>query len=121
MLKPDGSLFLPFPVMAPLHKLKTYLGLYPLLDSAASINQFYEFMLDVREVGKEVEKVGFKLVHTERYDALKGLKDEISWGKEPLQKLYKSRHPATRDIRLVFTFLCARLTGHMALLVFKKV
>lgn len=121
ILKPGGFLFLSFPVMSPLRKLKARLGLYPRLDSSSVHDPFYEFVLDADEVARSVEPLGFQLVHREAYDALKGVKDEFSIGKAAFQRLYQARNPVARIFRFAFTILFARLTGHMALLVFKKV
>ncbi|TAL50338.1 class I SAM-dependent methyltransferase [Patescibacteria group bacterium] len=120
VLKPGGILFLSFPVMSPLRKLKARLGLYQPMQASASRETFYEFMLDQKLVTQQLAEQGFALVETYLYDALKGLKDELPLLHIPLQKLYKSKLFVTRGLRFSLTFLVGRWTGHMALLVFRK-
>lgn len=120
VIKPGGYLFLTFPVMSPLRKLKARLGFYKELDHAANHDNFYEFMLDKRRVVSHLSTYGFLTVRTYSYDALKGLKDEFKVLKPFLQKLYDSRGFVARAIRFAMTFFLAQLAGHMMLLVLKK-
>jgi len=120
VLKPGGYLFLTFPYMSPLRKLKAYLGRYPLLDSTFDPALFYEFMLDKSVIINELNQQGFTCVQTLPYDALKGLKDEVNFGQSFFQRLYKSRSKPAQAIRFLFTLFLGRLTGHMILLVCKK-
>lgn len=120
VLKPGGMLFISFPWMSPLRRLKARLELFPKLTGQEKIDTFYEFMLDDRRVRQELAAQGFDCVQSYRYDALKGLKDELSFLHAPLQRLYKSRTIFTQATRYVLTILLARFTGHMILLVCKK-
>ena len=120
VLKPGGTLFLTFPWMSPLRRLKAGLGLYPDVGSTQEIGTFYEFMLDRRAVVRTLESQGFSCVEFMPYDALKGLKDEIPFLHPMLKKLYKSKTRVARAIRYALTMLFAQLTGHMILLVCKK-
>ncbi|MBI4435313.1 methyltransferase domain-containing protein [Candidatus Uhrbacteria bacterium] len=120
VLKPDGILFLTFPWMSPLRRMKAKLGRYPRLEPHTDFSNFYEFMLDKGRVVHELEAQGFACVETYPYDALKSLKDELPLLRPLLQKLYTSKSPFARATRLVLTVLFARLCGHMILLVCKK-
>ncbi len=120
IIKPGGHLFLSFPVMSPLRKLKARLGCYPLLSETHDTKTFYEFMLDPDVVTQQVNVQGFNLVETFVYDALKGVKDEIKLLQPLLQRIYNGKNVFTRGFRFGFTLLFARLTGHMILLVLKK-
>jgi SAM-dependent methyltransferase len=119
VLKPGGFLFLTFPWMSPLRRLKARLGRYANID-VQHPDTFYEFMLDERSVIKKLESQGFTCVEKYPYDALKGIKDEIAFLSPILQRLYKSRFILARAARYLLTLLLARLTGHMILLVCKK-
>lgn len=120
VIKQGGYLFLTFPVMSPLRKLKARLGLYKTLDRAITADNFYEFAIDARQVIDCITRYGFHEIQRYPYDALKGLKDEANILKPFLQKLYNSKGSFARGIRFALTLLCARLTGHMMLLVLKK-
>ena len=120
VLKHNGIFFLSFPAMSPLRKLKARLSWYQPLPRKIESNDFYEFMLDPNRVIKDLSDQGFSLVHSYSYDALKGIKDEITLFQPLTKKLYASKHVVARGIRLACTLLLGRLTGHMTLLVLKK-
>lgn len=120
VLKPNGTLFLTFPWMSPLRRLKARLGFFPSLTGQEKINTFYEFMLDGQRVVRELAAQGFDCIWSYRYDALKGFKDDLPILQRPLQRLYKSRSILARALRYLLTLVLARFTGHMILLVCKK-
>lgn len=120
ILKPNGTLFLTFPWMSPLRRVKTLFGFYARLDPGTDSKNFYEFMLDKRRVIRELEAQGFTCVESYSYDALKGVKDEIAILHPPLQKLYDNRSTHARIIRFLLTLLFSNFCGHMILLICKK-
>ncbi len=120
VLKPGGFLFVTFPRMSPLRKIKARLGLYQKLNTNCDKQNFYEFMLDQNKIVKQLEEDGYQCVERFSYDALKGLKDEIGLFHSSLQKLYKNKSAPARAFRFFLTTLLAPLTGHMILLVCKK-
>lgn len=120
VIKPNGYLFLTFPVMSPLRKWKASLGLYQKQTTSMDLNTFYEFMLDPLRVKQDFEHFGFTLVQSHPYDALKGLKDEVPLFRPLLQSVYNGKGMVARGFRFVATLLLAKLTGHMMLFVFKK-
>ncbi len=120
VLKPGGILFLSFPVMSPLRKMKARLNLYGRLDISDPTDHFYEFILDQDLVAQHLRPMGFERVGTYMYDALKGIKDEVSLFQGALQRLYKSRSRLARASRLALTMLLGRLTGHMTVLILRK-
>lgn len=120
VIKPGGYLFLSFPVMSPLRKLKARLGCYKALDSTVKADNFYEFVLDANLVARGLDGQGFVKICAYSYDALKGLKDEIGVFKPFLTALYNARGVFARGIRFGMTLLLGNLTGHMVLLVLKK-
>lgn len=120
VIKPGGYLFLTFPVMSPLRRLKARLGYYKTVDHTIEPDNFYEFALDTNYVVRGLAAQGFVKICTYPYDALKGLKDEVAIFKPFLQKLYEARGVFVRSIRFGMTLLLGNLTGHMILLVLKK-
>jgi SAM-dependent methyltransferase len=120
VLKPGGYLFVTFPWMSPLRKIKVKLSLYPKLNTDMNKKNFYEFLLNENSVKETLKREGWQCVEQFSYDALKGLKDEMSLLRSPLQKLYKNKTTLARAIRYLLTMLLAPLTGHMMLLVCKK-
>lgn len=119
VLKEGGYLFLTFPWMSPLRRAKARMNLYPLKESA-NMSDFYEFVLDDKQVARNIETEGFRLIFKSPSDAVKGLKDEIPMLKPVLQKIYDSRNIFMKGVRFVLSALFAPFSGHIILLVFKK-
>lgn len=119
-IKPGGYLFLTFPYMSPLRKLKVKLGNYENFKSNLKTDKFYQFILDAEKVKTNVEKYGFKLVLKHPFDATKGLKDEVSLLRLLLQKIYDSRKTLAQGIRFLILILFSKITAHNILLVFRK-
>lgn len=124
VLKKGGILFLTFPHMSPLRKLKARLGKYRALGKCKKEPEnFYQFALDCPFVINSFSKKGFKLIYKKPYDGIKGLKDEITQPaiKKIIQLIYDSRNPFLRTVKMAFYFILASVSGHIILLVFKKV
>lgn len=81
------TLFLTFPYMSPLRKLKAKAGIYPLWNESLGTESFYQFALDKDEVIREFEKRGFQVMETKSYDDIKGFKDEVQFVKSSFQCL----------------------------------
>jgi SAM-dependent methyltransferase len=124
VIKKGGHVFVTFPYMSPVRRLKARSGVYQeFKDKKCDLKDFYQFVLDETIVRSDFEKHGFTLKYMKPWDALKCLKDEISIFKPVLQKLYdyKGRN---RFINFLKSFLRHRFTlfgGHMILMVFEKV
>ena len=112
-------MFLTVPYMSPLRKVKAKLGIYPKLENKIN-NNFYCFILDEKDVIKNVEKYGFKLIHKIPYGATKGLKDEIFILKPLLQIIYDSQSIFLKAVKFLISLLFSRITGHCVLLVFRN-
>lgn len=119
VIRPKGFLFLTFPFMSPLRRVKAKLGLYQAFESEQS-NNFYEFILNADLVKKEAKKYGFIVKASCPFDAVKGLKDEISFLRFVFQKLYDSKNIVSRGIRFLSSILLSKFAGHCVLLVFQK-
>jgi len=121
VIKSGGYLFLTFPYMSPLRKLKAKLGFYKIWrTNLMKKDDFYQFVLDIKNVKVDVEKYKFKLVCKHSLDGIKGLKDEVFWLKPILQKIYDSQTIIAKGIKSMSSILFSKATGHIVLLVFKK-
>ena len=121
VLKNGGYLFLTVPWMSPLRKIKAEMNFYPPFKEGTDMINFYEFMLDEKQVVKHIEANGFKLISSNPYDAVKGLKDEISGLGFFLQKVYNSGNIIIKAFRFLVSIIFAPFAGHVILLVFKKI
>lgn len=119
-IKKGGYLFLVFPHMSKLRKLKAKLGFYPKWNGKNK-KDFYQFGLDEKLVTKNFESLGFKLVDIDYRTAIKGLKDEVLILKPILDKIYKSNSFLCRSISYLISKLFARFSSHSILLILKKV
>ncbi len=121
IIKPDGYLFITFPYMSPIRKIKAKLNKYPIFDKRKiNKNSFYQFALDPKKVQKDLERLDFILIHKQPFDGIKGLKDEVSLTKNILQKIYDSRNIFMQSIGFILSKFLSPFTGHSILLIFKK-
>jgi SAM-dependent methyltransferase len=121
VVKKGGYLFLSFPYMSPLRKLKARLNKYPLWQDGA-IDEFYQFALNSDNVAKDFRKLGFTLVDKIPYDGIKGTKGEIALIQPMLQYLYDYKGDS-RYIYKLRNFLDSKLkylASHCIILIFKK-
>ncbi len=121
VIKPGGYLFLTFPYMSPLRRLKAKFKKYPLFNpNDFDQNNFYQFALNNKNVQKDLANLNFKLIQKIPFDGLKGLKDEIAITKSFLQKLYDSQNIFLQGIGFVISHITAPFASHSILLIFKK-
>ena len=118
VIKPGGYLFLTFPYMSHLRILKAKLGLYEELQN--NVDNFYQFILDEKQVRVDVESYGFRLVSRFPHDATKGMKDEISILKPILQKIYDGENIIMKGMNFLLLCLFSGFASHVILLVFQK-
>ena len=94
VIKPGGLLFISFPYMSPIRKLKARMGFYQHHFSnelEKKLDSFYQFALDIDNVLNELKKVGFVPMQLKSYEwclphyGIKGFKDELTWFKPILQ------------------------------------
>lgn len=79
VLRDQGFLFLTFPCMSPLRKLKVAMGLYPRwAGGEVEPDGFYQFMLPLEEVHAALEKAGFQVVESSIIQAASGAKQEFA-------------------------------------------
>lgn len=116
-----GCLFLSFPSMSYLRRLKAKMGLYQEFTGKRR-GGFYQFVLSPDTVIRNLKANGFELIEKRSLSGLKGFKDEISLFKPLLQKLhdYKGQSFWTNSFRFVLDNFLASFAGHMTFLVLRN-
>ena len=119
ILRPGGYLFLSFPYMSPLRRLKSWLACYPNLPDSfnAGNNNFYQFALNVENTIEQVQRYGFNLVNKIGIGGVKGIKDEIPIFRPFLQQLFNSTNRSVKAIKVMLDILTSAYGGHSILLV----
>jgi SAM-dependent methyltransferase len=120
VLKEEGMLFLTFPSISPLRRLKCLAGCYPELKVTREPKDFYQFALNKYNVINDLKKSGFSIIEVKGIDAVKGMKDEVPLVRTYLQRIYSSRKFSAKIFRFVFTLIFGRFSGHVTLIVAKK-
>jgi len=118
VLNDEGYLFLSFPFISLLRRIKIKLKLVPEFDD--DYTDFYQFGLNKKSVIRDLEVHGFALKRVYYYDAVKGFKDEIPLLKPIMAMIYNSRKVICRIIRLFFNMIFKYFSSHMCLLVMQK-
>jgi len=119
VLRGGSFLFITFPHLSRLRRLKAWLSIYPSFSESVDLNNFYQFCLDHRKVINAFEESDFILRETRYLDGIKGLKDEVSLLKFPLQLLYSSKNVMCKIFRNMLGKLISPLSSHSVLLVFE--
>jgi len=121
VLKKGGFLFLTFPQFSPLRKMKAKSGSYPDIgECRISLDDFYQFGLDPKNVEKKFSQFGFQLASKKSRDGIKGLKDEIEFLSPLLQKIYNGKSLPAKAAKLAISKIFAPFAGHSILLIFQK-
>jgi SAM-dependent methyltransferase len=122
VLKPCGILFLVFPYMNPLRRIKAFLGSYPTFDEKfLSEGEFYQFLLSAHQVAKHVQRLGFQLIHSRGFDPTRCLTQDAGIFNRVFEKVYNSPSLWARGVRGLNHVLLSSFAGHSALLVLKKI
>jgi len=122
VIKNDGYLFLSFPCMSLLRRLKIVLRLYKLFDGDKQPKSFYQFILNQKLVIKDFQNMGFKLIKSIPFDGIKGTKDEVLIIKSLLQKIYdyNNNNILFKLIKKIVDLILVPVGSHCVLLVFRK-
>ena len=122
VLKQKGVLLMTVPTMSLLRKLKVKKGLYPQwIEESSQIEQFYQFSLDSTSIIEKFECNGFELIIAKPISGFKGLKDEVSYLRKPMQFLFDSQFLLFRVVKKIVDKLTQRFSGHMTLFIFRKI
>ncbi|BBO88330.1 class I SAM-dependent methyltransferase [Desulfosarcina ovata] len=120
-LRPNGFLFLSFPYMSLLRKMKARLGRYQTDNCVlmkALTDRFYQYALDGRDVARTFEETGFRRIETRSFDGIKGLKDEVNLLRHFLQKIYDGER--FQAVRPYLDSVLKQFASHCMMLVFQK-
>ena len=120
-LKPGGFLFISFPFLSPLRKLKIALRQYPVATSTGMARQqesFYQFGLNVQTVQTDLEALGFSRIERINYDGIKGFKDEVRLFRPFLQSIYDGERGSR--LRPYLNRVLLPFSAHMTMLVMQK-
>ena len=120
-LIPDGFVFITFPHMSTLRRLKSKLNIYPVfVDNEKNKQLFYQFAFDENSVIRLFLREGFILKEKKELDGFKGLKDEIKILEPILQKINNSPTLFSKIIRHSLSHIFGKFSSHIILLVFQK-
>lgn len=117
-----GYVFLTFPYMSPLRRLKAKLGLYKEFNGEEK-ESFYQFALDWKTVIKDFKLLGFELLDKRPISGIKGFKDEVSLFKPLLQRVfdYQGKSLGIKGFKFVLDKVSTAFgAGHMIFLVFRN-
>lgn len=92
VLKPGGVAFVSVPHFNLLRRIKNLLGYYR---GDPSGLDFYQYAFTEAEIDRIIEKAGFKLIDHFRYDAYKGIKEELPFLRNLLSSLSVIPSPST--------------------------
>lgn len=122
VIKEGGYLFLAFPYMSPLRRVKSKLGLYALWQKTVPDDNFFAFNLNPKLVIENFQKLGFQLIKSVPLHAIKGTKDEIPVIKPLLQKLhdYKGSNIFVNFVRRCISTSMSSIAANTILLILKK-
>jgi SAM-dependent methyltransferase len=121
VIKDGGYLFLSFPYMSPIRKIKARLGLYRIWHGEKTEN-FYQFALDPEPVIKDLQGMGFRLIDKLPFEAVYGTADEISAVRPLMQRLfdYKGTNIFIKALRRCLSLILSPIMGHSILLILRK-
>jgi SAM-dependent methyltransferase len=122
VIRPKGFLFLTFPTMSALRKIKALCNAYPKWKDEYSHDSFYQFALDQRDVIAIYQRLGFNFIKSEYRNGVDGLESEISFFEKALNMLSECREEsrAAWYFRAIISKLAAPVAGHSSLLIFQR-
>jgi len=117
VIRPGGFLFITFPQMNQLRKIKARLGIYQEYNSENfSQDLFYQYMLDEKKVTEIFGGMGFELISKTSLDAVRGMRDELRLP----DLFYSSNNFFVRVIRYGVNKIFNFFSGHIVLLILKN-
>lgn len=121
VIKTGGYLFLTFPTLSWVRKLKIRMGIFPAWQDGMKTDHFYQFALDHQFVRRELEEVGFEIVSSTGIDGLKGMRDEIPYAREIMNGLYKRNFRYLNFfLEMMDRFLLRHFINHVHLFVCRR-
>lgn len=122
VLRPGGFLFLTFPAMSRVRKLKAFLKLYPAINhiTEEEMQHFYQFALHPQGVMDSLTEFDFEIIDSFYWDATKGLKDEIYIFKPLLQSIYDNKFPKSSFFKKTINKYLSSFCGHCICQTYQK-
>ncbi len=121
VVKPGGYVFVTFPYMSPLRRLKAKLKQYLYFEeSLVDKTKFYQFALNAKNVRDRASNEGLILKELYPLDGIKGLKDEVGFLKPILQFIYNSKLLPFKILRHIINIVCRHFSGHSILCIFEN-
>ena len=123
VLVKDGYVFLTFPYMSSLRKLKARLALYHRFNrELADTENFYQFALETQTVIKDFQEAGFKLITSRPQEGIAGFCDEVSLFRSLLRRCYKysGSNLLVKCFRFLLNKILVTFAGHESICVFQK-
>ncbi len=119
VLRNEGILFLTFPHMSVIRKIKAFLGKYPFYTEQKEPENFYQFFMNEKSVVYDFESSGFTLLGKYRQGALKGFLDEVPQLAFMIQYLRNGNSFWKRILRGLFDRYLTFFFSHTIILVFR--
>lgn len=121
VISSGGYLFITFPSISSLRKIKIKLKKYKVSNFKSEPDGFYQFLYDPKMVEKNFLKYNFIKVKQKNISGFKGLKDESpKIINRIMQHIFNNPSFLNRLIVLIYEIIGNWFTGHMTLLVLKK-
>jgi len=120
-IRTGGFLFISFPYISPVRRLKVFFQRYPIADRhllEPEQDLFYQFALSLDKVQRDFEKVGFSVREKRFTGGIKGFKDEISIFRPWMQDVFDNKRG--KRIKPYLDMLLNPFAAHVAFLVFQK-
>jgi hypothetical protein len=122
VVRPGGYLFLTFPAMSWLRRLKARYGGYPSWQpTERQLESFYQFALPADEVASGFESHGFRLVREVSHLGVTGLSEELGSLGRRLDRALSGSGRVGRLARAAINTAVHPLTFHLRLLVLHRV
>lgn len=111
--------------MSFLRKMKAFFGVYTKEDSGImddSKSKFYQFALNFKKTSKDITGHGFELIESNPVSGIKGFKDEVTFGRKMLQRIYDGKKKGKFDLylRSILNRIFNKFAGHTVIAVFKN-
>ena len=94
--------------------------MYPLWKLENSTKNFYQFLLDPKEVMNKLKELNFEIVNKLGLDGIKGLKDENKFGRNILARIYKRDNILFKILTYSLDILLRPFSNHVTLIIAKK-
>ena len=91
VIRPGGYLFITFPWMNGIRRIKAHRGVYPIARDPLE-EPFYQFSLDVSRVRRHFERLGFRVVARRYPSVIAGMMQDLKPFSRPLTALQRVRN-----------------------------